>query len=89
MLRRPVSNVHQFVASVFRSSRHTKIFARNVHASKDWRDKEPHLLPAKHLSARGVKTNLCLSLADAPFSKEDPTLNLTRPTRPPLAGCAP
>ena len=41
---------------------------------KDWQDKEPHLLPAKHLSA-WIQTNLYLSLADAPFSKEDPTLN--------------
>ena len=43
---------------------------------KDWQDKEPHLLPAKHLSA-WIQTNLYLSLADAPFSKEDPTLNPT------------
>ena len=41
---------------------------------KDWQDKEPHLLPAKHLSA-WIQTNLYLCLADAPFSKEDPTLN--------------
>ncbi len=41
---------------------------------KDWQDKEPHLLPAKHLSA-WIQTNLYLSLADAPFSKKDPTLN--------------
>ena len=41
---------------------------------KDWQDKEPHLLPAKHLSA-WIQTNLYLSLAEAPFSKEDPTLN--------------
>ncbi len=41
---------------------------------KDWQDKEPHLLPAKHLAA-WIQTNLYLSLADAPFSKEDPTLN--------------
>ena len=41
---------------------------------KDWQDKETHLLPAKHLSA-WIQTNLYLSLADAPFSKEDPTLN--------------
>jgi ParB family chromosome partitioning protein len=43
---------------------------------KDWQDKEPHLLPAKHLSA-WIQTNLDLSLADAPFDKEDPTLNPT------------
>ena len=43
---------------------------------KDWQDKEPHLLPAKHLSA-WIQTNLYLSLADAPFDKEDPTLNPT------------
>ena len=43
---------------------------------KDWQDKEPHLLPAKHLAA-WIQTNLYLSLADAPFSKEDPTLNPT------------
>ena len=41
---------------------------------KDWQDKEPHLLPAKHLSA-WIQSNLYLELADAPFSKEDPTLN--------------
>ncbi len=41
---------------------------------KDWQDKEPHLLPAKHLSA-WIQNNLYLSLADAPFSKEDTTLN--------------
>ena len=45
---------------------------------KDWQDNEPHLLPAKHLAA-WIQTNLYLSLADAPFSKEDSTLN-------PLAG---
>ena len=41
---------------------------------KDWQDKEPHLLPAKQLSA-WIQTNLYLSLGDAPFSKEDTTLN--------------
>jgi ParB family chromosome partitioning protein len=41
---------------------------------KDWQDKEPHLLPAKHLSA-WIQTNLYLSLAEAPFDKDDPTLN--------------
>ena len=47
---------------------------------KDWQDKEPHLLPAKHLSA-WIQNNLYLSLADAPFSKEDTTLN------PPAGAC--
>ena len=47
---------------------------------KDWQDKEPHLLPAKHLSA-WIQTNLYLSLAEAPFDKEDPTLN------PPAGAC--
>ena len=47
---------------------------------KDWQDKEPHLLPAKHLSA-WIQTNLYLSLADAPFGKDDPTLN------PPAGAC--
>jgi ParB family chromosome partitioning protein len=41
---------------------------------KDWQDKEPHLLPAKHLAA-WIQTNLYLPLADAPFDREDPTLN--------------
>ena len=41
---------------------------------KDWQDKEPHLLPAKHLSA-WIQDNLYLALADAPFDKDDPTLN--------------
>ena len=43
---------------------------------KDWQDKEPHLLPAKHLAA-WIQANLYLSLADAPFNREDPTLNPT------------
>jgi ParB family chromosome partitioning protein len=43
---------------------------------KDWQDKEPHLLPAKHLSA-WIQTNLYLSLAEAPFDRQDPTLNPT------------
>ena len=47
---------------------------------KDWQDKEAHLLPAKHLSA-WIQDNLYLSLADAPFSKEDTTLN------PPAGAC--
>ena len=41
---------------------------------KDWQDKEPHLLPVKHLSA-WIQANLYLSLAEAPFDREDPTLN--------------
>jgi ParB family chromosome partitioning protein len=41
---------------------------------KDWQDKEPHLLPAKHLAA-WIQANLYLSLADAPFDREDSTLN--------------
>jgi hypothetical protein len=43
---------------------------------KDWQDKESHLLPAKHLSA-WIQANLYLALADAPFDREDPTLNPT------------
>ncbi len=43
---------------------------------KDWQDKEPHLLPTKHLSA-WIQANLYLSLADAPFDREDTTLNPT------------
>ncbi len=43
---------------------------------KDWQDKEPHLLPAKHVAA-WIQTNLYLSLADAPFDREDPTLSPT------------
>ena len=43
---------------------------------KDWQDKEPHLLPAKHLSA-WIQANLYLSLTEAPFDREDPTLNPT------------
>jgi hypothetical protein len=41
---------------------------------KDWKDDEAHLLPAKFLSA-WIQTNLYLSLADAPFDREDQTLN--------------
>ena len=43
---------------------------------KDWKDAEPHLLPAKHVAA-WIQANLYLSLADAPFDREDPTLNPT------------
>ena len=55
---------------------------------KDWQDKEPHLLPAKHLAA-WIQANLYLSLADAPFDREDPTLNPTAgacPTCPRRSG---
>ena len=65
---------------------HANLLARRPHEAqatayeqcwrKDWQDKEPHLLPAKHLSA-WIQTNLYLSLAEAPFSKEDITLNPT------------
>lgn len=41
---------------------------------KDWQDAEPHLLPAKHVAA-WIQNNLYLALADAPFDREDPTLN--------------
>lgn len=41
---------------------------------KDWQDNEPHLLPAKHLMA-WIETNLYLALAEAPFDREDATLN--------------
>jgi ParB family chromosome partitioning protein len=41
---------------------------------KDWQDKEPHLLPAKHVAA-WIQANFYLSLADAPFDREDSTLN--------------
>jgi ParB family chromosome partitioning protein len=41
---------------------------------KDWQDTEPHLLPAKHLTA-WIETNLYLALAEAPFDREDATLN--------------
>ncbi len=41
---------------------------------KDWKDDEAHLLPAKFLSA-WIQSNLYLSLADAPFDREDATLN--------------
>ena len=41
---------------------------------RDWKDDEAHLLPAKFLAA-WIQNNLFLSLADAPFDREDPTLN--------------
>jgi len=40
---------------------------------KDWNDKEPHLLPAKHVAA-WIEANLYLALAEAPFDREDITL---------------
>ena len=43
---------------------------------RDWQDKEPHLLPAKHVAA-WIQANLYLPLVDAPFDREDPTLNST------------
>ena len=68
------------------TTRHANLIARLPQESqaeafeqcwrKDWQDKEPHLLPAKHLAA-WIQTNLYLSLADAPFNREDPTLNPT------------
>ena len=75
------------IASAFSAERitasHANLLARlpqNVQATayeqcwrKDWQDKEAHLLPAKHLSA-WIQANLFLSLADAPFDREDPTL---------------
>jgi ParB family chromosome partitioning protein len=41
---------------------------------RDWKDDEAHLLPAKFLAA-WIQNNLYLSLADAPFDREDRTLN--------------
>ena len=41
---------------------------------RDWQDSEAHLLPAKHLSA-WIQGNLYLNLADAPFDREDHTLD--------------
>ena len=41
---------------------------------KDWNDAEAHLLPAKFLSS-WIQNNLYLALADAPFDREDATLN--------------
>ena len=43
---------------------------------KDWQDKEPHLLPAKYLSA-WIANNVYLPLDEAPFDREDNTLNPT------------
>ncbi len=78
------------IAEAFSAERitasHANLLARLPHEAqtaayeqcwrKDWQDKEPHLLPAKHLSA-WIQTNLYLSLAEAPFDKDDPTLNPT------------
>jgi ParB family chromosome partitioning protein len=41
---------------------------------KDWKDSEAHLLPSKFLSS-WIQNNLYLALADAPFDREDATLN--------------
>jgi ParB family chromosome partitioning protein len=41
---------------------------------KDYQDKEAHLLPAKHLSA-WITNNVYLPLDEAPFDREDATLN--------------
>ena len=41
---------------------------------KDWSDSEAHLLPAKFLSS-WIQNNLYLALDDAPFDREDATLN--------------
>jgi len=76
------------IAEAFSAERitasHANLLARLPHESqaeafeqcwrKDWQDKEPHLLPAKHLSA-WIQANLYLELAEAPFDREDPTLN--------------
>jgi ParB family transcriptional regulator, chromosome partitioning protein len=43
---------------------------------KDWQDNEPHLLPAKYLSA-WIANNVYLPLVEAPFDREDNTLNPT------------
>ena len=43
---------------------------------KDWQDNEPHLLPAKYLSA-WIANNVYLPLHEAPFDREDNSLNPT------------
>ena len=43
---------------------------------KDWQDNEPHLLPAKYLSA-WIANNVYLPLDEARFDREDNTLNPT------------
>jgi len=40
---------------------------------KDYRDDEPHLVPAKHLAA-WIQDNLYLALAEAPFDRESTSL---------------
>ena len=66
------------------SASHANLIARLPKASqaeafaacwrKDYQDTEPHLLPARHL-ATWIEENLYLALDEAPFDKEDPTLN--------------
>jgi ParB family transcriptional regulator, chromosome partitioning protein len=66
------------------TARHANLIARLPQESqaeafeqcwrKDWQDTEPHLLPAKHVAA-WIQSNLYLALAEAPFDREDPTLN--------------
>jgi ParB family transcriptional regulator, chromosome partitioning protein len=41
---------------------------------KDWQESEAHLLPAKYLSA-WIDNNVYLPLAEAPFDREDTSLN--------------
>ncbi|MGC1300341.1 MAG: hypothetical protein WA869_35380, partial [Alloacidobacterium sp.] len=43
---------------------------------KDWQDNAPHLLPSKYLSA-WIANNVYLPLDEAPFDREDNTLNPT------------
>jgi ParB family chromosome partitioning protein len=76
------------VAEAFQEERitasHANLIARLPQASqkeaftqcwrKDWQDNEPHLLPAKYLSA-WIANNVYLPLDDAPFDREDNTLN--------------
>jgi ParB family chromosome partitioning protein len=51
---------------------------------KDWQDNEPHLLPAKYLSA-WIANNVYLPLDEAPFDRDDKTLN---PTASACSDCA-
>ena len=53
----------------------------------DWKDDEANLLPAKFLSA-SIQSNLILSLADAPFDREDHTLSPTAELAPPAPAVA-
>jgi ParB family transcriptional regulator, chromosome partitioning protein len=78
------------VAEAFTQERitasHASLIARLPHESqsraygqcwrKDWQDKEAHLLPSKYLST-WIQANLYLNLTDAPFDREDSTLNST------------